>query len=348
MKKRVLAILLSALMVSNISACVYVPKNGIEDRTNETLIRTKSLDTNDSSPSSLDGKSNNETVRNISGVGQLKLFPFGNLTKASIWWSYEQEAYYIYINEWDVYRPMVELSYYHNWLYLTDNCITIDNNVATIALIDQSSKYNEPVILTFHFDRSSEFVELHTVPLSIKASSEYDTFLVNMLDANHGYYFLTSNMSGSADERMNGLHEWPLFMFETTDGGKSWNQISTNTFDGTKFIDIFKFCSTQIGIFSFTYHDDRNDLCERTYLTVDGGLTWNQILQLPYPFIKTYSWYSEVLDIEKIDDRYYLTVEVCGTLVAEEDIDHSLSSKYITAKLIFESQNLTDWNLIED
>ena len=201
MKKQVLAILFSALLVANMTSCVYIPENELEDITKETPIRTKSSNTNDSSPSSLD-----EAECNVLGVGQLKLFSSSNLTKASIWWSEKQEAYYIYINEWDVYRPMVELSSYHNWLYLTDNCITINNDVATIALIDQSGKHNEPVILTFHFDRSSEFVELHAVPLSIKVSSEYDTFLVNILDANHGYYFLTPKMSGSADERMDGIH----------------------------------------------------------------------------------------------------------------------------------------------
>ena len=96
MKKRIFAMLLSALLVANISACVYVPENGIEDRTSETETSTESLDTNDTQSPSLESETNNETVRDVPCLGQLKLFTSRNLTTASIWTDQKGEYYQLY------------------------------------------------------------------------------------------------------------------------------------------------------------------------------------------------------------------------------------------------------------
>ena len=253
--------------------------------------------------------SQTEIVDDVPDCEQLKLVSSINLTNASIWWSDEKEEYYIYINEWGVYRCLPTLSAYHNWLYYTDNCIIVEGETATIALIDQNGKHDEPTILTYHFVRNSAFVKLYDTPLNIKASSEYDTFIINMHSADCGYYFLTPNSNGSIDKRMEGKHEWPLFMFKTTDGGKTWNQISTNTFNGTKYVEVFKFVSPLVGIISFCELGSSCEVFDRTYLTVDGGLTWYQMPQLPHS--ETVAWYSEIIDLEYIEDCYYyrLTVE---------------------------------------
>ena len=353
MKGKILAALLIALLIVNISSCGYDPKNENIDKTieveNFAAGYIELLDTDDTSSNFiLENEPNNgalnpdEIVRDVSNLGQLRLFSSINLTKASIWWSEEKEEYYIYLNEWDAYRSLRGLSSYHNWVYFTDNCISVDREATTIAIIDQHGKYDEPTILTYHFNRSNNLVELHAVPLNIKASSEDDIFFVNMHTADHGYYFLTSNMRGN--------HDWPLFIFETTDGGKSWNQILTNTFSvgASDSINIFKFISSNVGMIGFRYIE-LEDLCERTYFTVDGGLTWEQISQLPYPFDlkKTHHWYSEIIDLEQNGDRYYLTVEIHGTLVAVEGSDCSFPSERITIEFRFESKDLINWSLIE-
>ena len=71
------------------------------------------------------------------------------------------------------------------------------------------------------------------------------------------------------------------------------------------------------------------ELFDRTYLTVDGGLTWNHISQLPHS--EMVKWYSEVIDLEYIDDRYYLKVKCYGDTEKKE--------------LRFCSEDLINWSL---
>ena len=346
MKKEIVTMLLaSALLTVSLTACNMLQKGG-DDIDNTTTKITTIETTPDTNPS--DTAKPNEVIRDVPELGKLKLVPYSDLKNTSIWRD-ENGEFFLYINEWDAYRQLSGLSSYHNWFYFTDNCTVIDEKTTTITLIDQVGKHDEPTIITYHFNRDNALVELHAVPLNIIASSEYDTFFVNMHTVDHGYYFLTPTMDGSQDWRMDGVQGWPLFIFETTDGGKTWNQIATNTFFYTSdYIEIVKFISPDMGIISFRYVT-MQDACERTYLTLDGGLTWNPISQLPYPFDlkKTHSWYSEISDIERIGDRYYLTVEASGKLVAVEDSDYFFPSDHITVKFRFESDDLTNWTLIK-
>ena len=121
-------------------------------------------------------------------------------------------------------------------------------------------------------------------------------------------------------------------MFETTDGGKSWNQIATYTFYATaRYEEIFKFISPQVGIISFR-DLGTCEVWERTYLTVDGGLTWTQMSKLPPSDMV--NWYSEIIDFEYVKeyDYYRLTVK---------------ASNYISFQLQLWSKDLINWTLIE-
>lgn len=280
----------------------------------------------------------NETTSDVQlGGGELKLVQYTALTKYSIWLN-EKGEYYLYLNAWDTYRCLPGLSAYHS-TYFNDNCIAVDSETATISVIHQYGKNNEPIIITYHIYRSNSFVESYPVPLNIKASSEHDTFFVNMHDSAHGYYFLTPNISGAMDERIEGVQDWPLFMFETTDGGKNWKQISTNTFYSTKNIEVLKFVSSRVGIVSFR-NEGWGDVWDWTYLTVDGGLTWNQLPQLPYPASpnELHVWYSDVIDIECIDDYYYLTIKSYYL---------NSSDNNCSVEIRFQSKDLISWKLIQ-
>ena len=328
LKKEIATLLLaSTLLTASLTACQKVPDDG--DKIDNTTPKITTVETTPETKPT-DTSNPNEVIRDVPQLGKLKLFSGNNLTKASIWRD-ENGEFFLYINEWDAYRQLSGLSSYRNWFYFTDNCIVIDDKTTTISLVDQNGKHDEPTIISYHFNRDNALVELHAVPLNIKASSEYDTFFVNMHTTDHGYYFLTSRMDGSLDQRVDGVQGWPLFMFETTDGGKSWHQILTNTFDfcTSDDINIIKFVSPNVGIISFRYVN-LEDLCERTYLTLDGGLIWNPISQLPYPPDKEWG-YSEVVDLAFIDGFYYLTVKISDNNQGE---------------LQFCSKDLTNWTLL--
>ncbi len=333
LKKEIATLLLaSTLLTASLTACQKTPDGG--DKIDNTTPEITTIETTpDTKPN--DTANPNEVIRDVPKLGKLKLFSGNYLTQASIWRD-ENGEFFLYINEWDAYRQLSGLSSYHNWFYFTDNCIVIDDKTTTISLVDQNGKHDEPTIISYHFNRDNALVELHAVPLDIIASSEYDTFFVNMHTADHGYYFLTPTADGSQDWRINNFlgwyidkdHDWPLFIFETTDGGKSWHQLSTNTFDPrtSDYINFLKFVSPNVGIISFRLRGDET-LYERTYITVDGGLTWNSISQLPYPSQE--GWiYSEVVGMEFVDDYYCLTLK--------------LSTKQ---ELQFWSKDLTNWTL---
>ena len=162
-----------------------------------------------------------------------------------------------------------------------------------------------------------------------------------MLNEDHGYYFLTSNMDGDHYWRINEfpggdvdkVWEWPLFMFETTDGGKSWNQMSTNTFSpgASDCINILKFVSPQVGIISFRDLGEC-EVWERTYFTVDGGLTWTQMSELPPSDMV--NWYSEIIDLEYVKDYDYYRLTVNAV-------------NYTSFQLQLWSKDLINWTLIE-
>ena len=316
MKKRILAILLIAVIAVNICGCNYAPDNG----------NRNPLD------NELNGGTSNpdETVRDVPGIGQLELFPFCNFKTASIWRDQKGE-FYIYINGWGAYRQLRGLSSYHYlyfspYSYESDNSIVVNGDVATVSIINQNGKYDEPTIITYHFNKSNDLVQLHAVPLNIKASLEYDAFFVNMHSADHGYYFLLPSPSSHYGS------DWPLIMFETTDGGKSWVQIATNTFYASaRCEEIFKFISPQVGIISFRDLGGC-EVWERTYLTVDGGLTWTQMSELPHGDMV--EWYSDVIDLEYLEDHgyYRLTVKAMN---------------YSTFQVQLCSKDLINWSLTE-
>ena len=312
MKKQITAMLLSALLLTNAAACDITPNNP-EQETESTLEETTTA-------ASISTKIHTEKV----SLSQINAALHHDLPKASLWTDETGEEY-VYIKEWKLYRHMPELSSYHS-IYLNDNCIVIHEETATIAVIHQHGKHDEPTIITYHFNKDDEKTEFYATPLNVKASSEYDTFFVNMHDADHGYYFLTPIFFES------GIHEWPLFMFETTDGGKSWNQISTNNFNtgSGDHINILEFASPRVGILSFR-DLGATELFDRTYLTVDGGLTWNQLPQLPR--VEVVEWYSEVIDFEYVEDcnSYYLTVKA-----------HNSDCRF---QIQFWSKDLINWEL---
>ena len=328
--KKITLILLCFVMIFGSTACNIADIEGFEKETETGDISTIPHEENNTLGS--------ETVSEVTPENEeLNLVQYTTLPKYSIWLN-EKGEYYLYLNAWDTYTCLPGLSEYDS-TYFNDNCIVVDGEEATISVIHQHGKNDEPIVITYHINRGNSLVESYAVPLSIKASSEDDVFCVNMQDSVHGYYFLTANTSGDMDERMDGVHEWPLFMFETADGGQSWKQISTNTFYSTEHIEVLKFVSPCVGLVSFR-NEGWGNVWDWTYLTIDGGLTWNQLPQLPYPATlnELHVWYSDVIDIECIDNCYFLAIK--SYYLNSSDNNSS-------AEIRFKSKDLISWELIQ-
>lgn len=332
MKKAVLLLLCCAMLAATVSC------NNNDDASNSDSLNPDGMGITEVAESSVSSADDHETIiadisiqsasdSTLSELTQLRAEPTKDLPEASIWQAKREKEYYIYIKDWDVYRKLPGLASY-NSMHVNDNCIMVNSETATISVIHLYGRQDPPVIITYHFNRRDENVESHIVELDMIANSEEDIQFINWQSQNIGYFFWMPGFEAGPD--------WPLVRFETNDGGKSWNKISTQSFDllSSDRPEIVKFISSKVGIISFRYVNI-NDLCDRTYLTVDGGLTWNKISQLPYPFENMYSAYSEVVNLEMGDTgNYYLTVEVIGMVFSEE---------YSVVQIKFWSEDLIKW-----
>ena len=284
LKKKILAILLAALCVTNICACDNAEKkdNECEKITHRDVEDARRLDTPD--------------VTLLYG---------------------ENDTYYIYIKEWDEYRkvPWLPNSYVNNYLASA----FIKGDVADVA-VHESGKHRT-VITTYRFHKDSDEVEENTVDMEIH-TGETIYRLINLFDENKGYFlYIQDGMSTD------------IVRYETTDGGKTWYEAETLTLGriSREYPVILKLVTKEVGIVSYRYVSIE-DLCYRTYLTMDGGKSWSLIGALPYPFDIYNGGYTEVHDFEKINDEYVLTVKVSGSY---------------TAYIYFKSKDLVEWTICE-
>ena len=83
-------------------------------------------------------------------------------------------------------------------------------------------------------------------------------------------------------------------------------------------IELFGWCAADGGIADYVW-------------SADGGLTWNQLPQLPR--VEVVEWYSEVIDFEYVEDcnSYYLTVKA-----------HNSDCRF---QIQFWSKDLINWEL---
>jgi len=71
------------------------------------------------------------------------------------------------------------------------------------------------------------------------------------------------------------------FLFETSDGGRSWHQVALPRLPASKeawrfnTVDSFAFSSAEAGEVVFTYSDVNNDQATYCYSTPDGGTSWS-------------------------------------------------------------------------
>lgn len=130
---------------------------------------------------------------------------------------------------------------------------------------------------------------------------------------------------------------WPIQFLQTSDGGQSWEMSKPNNLlssgDGKQYPEFAKFLTEDIGILSYRFDYSPSD-CGKTYVTSDGGKTWENISDLPYPDgVVCDNTYSKLVDAywDKYNNNMIIEVRVI--------------SEFIEYTVRFKSCNFKDWIL---
>ncbi len=235
----------------------------------------------------------------------------------------EQGQYYVKMYGWNTHRNLGNIQ------GEIRDAVVGEKKIEAIA-IKNNREANETVITIITMTRDSEKVEKTERTLDFACIAERDYLLVNYYKENcaclifvpEAYITLrtsTSGKSGDIEEEIEYKYEyWPLLRYETTDGGKTWeNNLGEEHVSAghwNYWPRVLKFVDKEVGIFSYrsTGDEDANNV---TYITTDSGKTWSLIAPLEYPF-KLYepyksaeeTGYTYVKDFEVIDNRYVLTL----------------------------------------
>ena len=278
--------------------------------------------------SNLESKEVAESEKELFDTYEFKCLSCFDILEVSFWLE-KGGKYYIYINEWQEHRQLEGLEQYSKYhVQIEQTSTVIAESVCTIAAYIQSGK-SDTEIITFHFNKNSNAPLVYKSKLETMIHDEPNYYMINLYNENYGSFFYIPSHYVSEDKSQ----YWPIIRYETADGGKTWNKVKV--LDLVAGIHecptVVKFISKEVGIVSYRYWGI-NDLRNRTYLTIDGGLNWNLISNLTYPFDLDRVRYTEVYDLSKKNEEFLLTVQV-----------HSDSVSYI----YFKSSDCVNWELYE-
>lgn len=151
----------------------------------------------------------------------------------------------------------------------------------------------------------------------------------SFIDENNGYLFFWRDDCYQAG--------WPIQFLKTLDGGNSWEMIkpenSVSAGAAKYYPEFAKFLTQNIGILTYRFEYGPSD-CGITYVTSNGGKTWNSIYDLPYPDeIVRDNTYSKLIDAywDEYDNSLRIEVKVI--------------SQFVEYTLNFKSYDFKEWVL---
>ena len=204
---------------------------------------------------------------------------------------------YAYIEAWDAYR---EIPVYgkRDGLNIT---ASLCGDLGWIIVSDTDPNGYFRTLTVARFTRDSDRVTVCSIDLGTEIYSFglYGSFYD---ESNGGLFICHSEFS------------WRFTFLRTNDGGATWyapdcdtTLISDSWHDSPVFA---KFVNEKTGIISYRYRS-APDLCDRTYVTFDGGRSWSLISRLTYPFDLLREEYgTEAVDVQYVNGQYELTVKV--------------------------------------
>lgn len=292
MKKRIFAMLLSALLVMNISACVYAPENEIDEMIEDTTI-----------PKSIaeDSKITTESEKSADIKPPRKSPDFLNGVRgnSNATYTFNQNGEFaVYIADWDeshLFTSFADVDIAAAKYRTAAICV---NNECAFLLLN---RYYENKITVVSFEKGS------TSETIVNLDVDEDVCVISgiFINENTGYIFVFKEFSEGSrgGSKLSNL-------FKTEDGGKIWDSIKVQNAPSISLcneIEFAKMVSEDTGLITGGIGSADYDFCERTLLTTDGGLNWVHVNILELPQEDNLHW-AVVADFSLVDENYVLTI----------------------------------------
>lgn len=301
MKTRIIAMLLSALLVMNISACVYAPENEIDETIEDTTFPESTAE--ESKISTESGKS-----ADIKPPRKSPDFFNGVQWNSNATYTFNQNGEFsVYIADWDeVHLVTSLLDKDINAVKYSKSAVAVNNEHAFLIL----KQFYVPkiTVVSFEKDSSSETV------LNLNIDEDVYECSIYFINENIGYLFTFKEVSEGHAVGGSKLSN----LFKTEDGGKTWDSINVQNAPSISLRNHFNFAkmiSENVGLISGGIGPADYDFCERTLLTTDGGLNWVHVNIPELPQDDDLPW-AVIADFSLVDENYVLTIR-CEPLETE-------------------------------
>ena len=322
MKKRILAMLISALLVANFGACNQAPDNELDETLEKpTPIDTMPSDTTPTTPTVKDLEGTEPETPPTTWEGTIACN--GVYRNSKVQYAIDQNKQLIlYIENWDesFCVPNEDMYFVAETVYSSSVVL----GEAQGALIFGDFSFPAKPIKVIKFAKGNPQVTVEN--LIFPVNEPYAFKICNFIDKQTGYLFLF-NTEG---------HETQLSkLIKTTDGGQTWVEQTLNDIPTTYWkeeIICAKMINENIGFIAGSHYSDEN-FSRRTYVTADGGLTWSGVdIQYPQNSFELGLGCEEACDMLYEDGTYIL---ICRFRSYREDSSYSyIWVKYTSTDLI--------------
>ncbi len=201
-----------------------------------------------------------------------------------------------------------------------------------LFVISQAGK-NDIDIYKFSNDGNCTQISNIILPNGIQAYNIY----TNFIDCDKGFLFVFYEY----EKVLHGTGTEAMLLYKTKDGGKTWTyqQCEKEFFLPLRAPAVFaKFLNEEIGFVSGLY-GFTDYIEQRSYVTLDGGKTWQTIESLPYPEYQ-HGLSSKIIDLEYIDGDFIDLYIMHAELIIHPD-DEMGEATYRT--YTFQSTDMISW-----
>lgn len=221
---------------------------------------------------------------------------------------------YLHVRDWDAYlkTPLKQYYYYsYDTIYMPLHTAAVYGDTAYLIAGTSPSTEDSPVVSSLAMASITRDGEVKTWTVELGQKLEIRGMSLHFSDERNGKLLIAHTQ----------LIDHHLLLLQTNDGGLTWSAVQSDSlpvsYGGAKLAPNFcayGFVTDQIGFASIHYYYDPTEPEGHTYLTFDGGKTWEkwnyQTTEAEMP-----EGYGETIALIQTDGVLYLTVHVQGNNV---------------------------------